>query len=190
MHIIKAHEPSVTLFSNDGDVRVFKSRSDALKQLGLSWIRENVAAEFVAYRYNDRLLAYDATREREVWISRPVYRHAEYVMRDDTGAKLTPADFRPLKGYGAKSWARRYWHMWESWSGEGQVPGIGRSRGGHGHRRLRTFGERRDAQVLEDEVPPRGKRSVRNVPNPYDDYSISTWGVRSWKRFRKTQWKA
>ena len=25
LHIIKAHEPSVTLFSRDGEVRVFKS---------------------------------------------------------------------------------------------------------------------------------------------------------------------
>jgi hypothetical protein len=190
MHIIKAHEPPVTLFSRDGEVRVFKSLSDALKQLGMSWIRENVAAEFVDFLHVERFLRFDEAKDRSVWDRQPVYRTAHYVMRDDTGAKLTQGDFQKLVVTRRRSRWARYSRPLDTWNGEGPVPGIGRWHGGHYYRRLKTTNERRQAVPVDDEPAPRGKRSASNIPQSWDDHPIGTWGVRSWKRFRRQQWKA
>lgn len=56
---------------------------------------------------------------------------------------------------------------------------------GHGHhfRLLRTNNERRQiASSVEQGVPVRAKRNGRGLPNSWDDFNRSTWGIKwSWK---------
>lgn len=190
MHIIKAHEPSVTLFSRDGEVRVFKSHSDALRLLGMTWIRENVAADFVEFLHVERFLRYDPSTDRSAWDRQPVYRSARYVMRDDTGAKLTQGDFQKLVVTRRRNRWARYSRPLDTWNGEGPVPCIGRTRGGHCCRRLKTTNERRQAVPVDDEPAPRVKRNARNIPSSWDDIAVGAWRVRNWKHYRHQQWKA
>lgn len=76
----------------------------------------------------------------------------------------------------------------------GPVPGTGRKRHrlracGVFFRRPRTYAERRAAVESRDEgMPFRGKR--RNVPSAWDDIVRSDRADRSWKRHRRTRWRA
>ena len=107
-------------------------------------------------------------------------------MRDDAGGVVMAATFHPLieRRWPAR-WSRR-WRMWETWSGEGPVPGVRCHRGGrHYFRRPKSMMERRQAAFVakeEGEVAPRGARSCCNLPNAYDDYCVASRDDRSWKR--------
>ncbi len=63
------------------------------------------------------------------------------------------------------------------------------------HRRPRTTQERRAngkglfLDIDEYRIKLRGKRNIPNLVDAWDDIMKSTWGHRSWKRHRKTQWK-
>lgn len=61
------------------------------------------------------------------------------------------------------------------------VPGTGRKWRYHGERKPKTKQER------SQEVPTRAKRNSTNLPTSWDD--IYSENQRSWKKFRKTQWK-
>lgn len=182
MYPIKRYETAVTLFGEDGSVAVFKSKARALHALGIRWIRESVGRDFV--RFSHHSCAGDAR------VPEPVYLLARYVMRDDFGGALTAADFEPLVR--RRRYLGRYGEAWQTWSGEGPVPGVHKYRGGrYCHRRIRYAGALRQAEVVveDGEVPARGKRSRAGLPNAWDDIQSSTWGHRSWKRFRCAQWR-
>lgn len=183
MHIIKKYETSVTLFSVNGGVWVYKSKRAAIKELGYYWIQNNVAKDFVTFSHRERLWSADG----EGWTERPVYRGANYVMRDDLGEALTVGDFAEFKPVYRPRWYRKL----ENWNGVGPVPGISRPRGYRWTRRVGTTNERRQAQVLDEfDVPPRARRNARNLPTVWDDIPIAAREDRNWKRFRKTQWKS
>lgn len=60
------------------------------------------------------------------------------------------------------------------------------------YRRIRTTHERRWAHAWDDEefAPKvRSRRNARNLPNSWDDIPRFDWRHRSWKRYRKHQWK-
>lgn len=183
MHVIKAHEPSVTLFSVSGDVRIFASMTDALRQLGYRWISENVRAEFVAFSHVERRLS-----DNDVWFSRACYHSARYVMRDDTGAKLTAGDFSDLRRARRLPWWVRHRSQLQRWDGAGPVPYVHRPSNCSYYRRPRTLNERRMGEVVDDEPAPRaGRASI--IPSDWDDRRVAAREVRNWKNFRRTQWK-
>ncbi len=71
------------------------------------------------------------------------------------------------------------------------IPGTKR-RHRRSYRAIRTFQERRYAvNVLEEEFEPkwRNSRNNHNLPNSWDDIGYSDWRDRSWKCYRKHQWK-
>jgi hypothetical protein len=177
MHIIKAYEPSVTLFAVDGEVRVFRSKADALRQLGYRWICEHVREDFVVFSYVERKLV-----ARDVWSSHPFYHRAHYVMRDDAGAKVTASDFAELRA------ARRLPYWLQRWNGVGPVPYVHRPTQGHYYRRPQTLNERKLAQALDGEPAPRAGRATV-VPSDWDDRCVASRRERNWKKFRRTQWK-
>lgn len=188
MHQIPEYQTAVTLFSRDGEVQVYRTMKEALKALGTRWIAANVGAHFRVFDHNARHFDTD----RRTWVSEPQYVERNYIMRNDAGEVVTAADFYPLAE--RRRW--RGWYRWgralENWNGVGPVPCIGRPRGGHYYRRPETMMERRQAAMVlkeEGEVAPRGKRSLKHLPNAWDDYRVAARDERGWKRHRRTQYR-
>lgn len=78
---------------------------------------------------------------------------------------------------------------------EAPVPRTGKRGGGRYYRRMKTTQERRealgllaDAEAAEYGVKARPARNGSNLPHAWDDFPIQR-DDRSWKRFRKNQWK-
>lgn len=187
MHHIPPYETSITLFSRDGEVTVFRSLKAAYKELGRRWISENVGAHFRVFDGIDRRL----DERRGIWVYGPRYVEHKFIMRDDFGDVVTLANFDAA--IQRKRYRYRWSYLLEDWNGEGPVPGVHRWRKGHYWRRPQTMMERRQAGLVlkeEGEVPPRPSRRDNYLPNAWDDLPISSRYVKSWKRHRKTQWKA
>ena len=188
MHQIPEYQTSVTLFHRDGEVWVYRTLKEALKALGSSWIAANVGAHFRVFDHAARRF----DQVRNAWIREPIYVERAFIMRDDAGGVVTAADFQPL--IQRRRW--RGWHRWgrmlETWNGEGPVPGVRCRRGGrHWYRRPHSMMERRQAAYVakeEGEVAPRGKRSLKHLPNAWDDYCVAARDDRGWKRHRRTQY--
>lgn len=194
MHIIPRRPRGVTLFSSTGEVQHFVSFTDAQRRLGMRWIAANVSAQFRTYDHTvwhtasgrlSYLQPYDVAAYPEQH-----YLTAHFIMRDDAGVAVTAADFQTEKRFVRKwGWAYRL----RFWNGEGPVPGVHRQRAGYHYcRRVSHMNARRGAETFVDEgeVPPRFARQVHALPQPYDDYMVAAREDRSWKRHRKTQWKA
>ena len=169
MHIIPPYEPKVILTTWEGITRTFASRKVALNALGINYIR---------HRVHNRV-------DAELRWSTLVTEH---------GQCLSAADFRDLFAEENPLWhlsfALRRAHR--TWNGEGPVPGTGVGRGGHCHRRPKTMNERRQNAFWDGEAGEpraRGARRPSMLPHSWDDLSIGSYGHRSWKRNRKTQWK-
>lgn len=71
------------------------------------------------------------------------------------------------------------------------IPGTGVRRRGRSYRRPATQSERRYNQPLFDEGEPeiRGARKIHVIVNAWDDIWRDHWNKKSWKRFRRTQWR-
>jgi hypothetical protein len=187
MVIIKPYQSAVSLFGADGSVRVFKSLEHAYRELGERFIGSDVGREFCVFRYATSVWTERAGEM--VQCREPVYDYYRYVLRDDAGCALTIGDFAHLRA--RRRHRGRYGFALATWNGEGSVPGIGRLRGGHYFRRMHTMAERRAAQLMDEcEVAPRAARNASNLPNSWDDHHVRSREDRSWKRFRKTRWKA
>lgn len=181
MHIITPYETAVSLFARDGGVRTYASRREALRELGASFIRNCVAEhfwEFAGYTWS--------WRDGDLVCGERQYNTASYIMRDDTGAPLTWADFAGLV---AKR--RRLGRYASFWNGGGPVPHRGRWHHTRRCRRPQTCNELRQAIPVQDEgeVAPRSSRNLTHLPNSWDDYMRATDRDRNWKRHRKHQWK-
>lgn len=78
------------------------------------------------------------------------------------------------------------------WNRSLPVPGTGRRRGGNAYRHMRTWSERREGCFVDFEAgerPPRSARSPSSLPTVWDDVVRSDYRNRSWKHYRKQQWK-
>lgn len=169
MHIIRQHQTSITLFKRNGSVVVFRSMKEALKKLGYSWITSNVGPHFCVS-------------------SGAGYVDYPCIMRNDVGEIVTADCFialrvKPVGPYRA--------HLFQYWNGSGPVPGAGKNRVSHYFRNIRYINAKRAAQHFSDEgeFAPRAARSVNLLPDAWDDLKISSKRFRSWKQFRKTQWR-
>jgi hypothetical protein len=90
----------------------------------------------------------------------------------------------------AYRWTRRN-TKWVEFRRE-PMPGIQCRRGGSGGwlRHPATVAERRAwYEALDQEVKPRGRRSPASLPTNWDDIQRGDYGIRNWKKFRKTQWR-
>jgi hypothetical protein len=187
VHQIHQYQSGVKLLSCDGRVSVYPSLRAAFKALGERWIGDNVGANFRVFDYSARWF----DEVRNAWVREPRYVVHDFIMRDDAGGVVTLASFHPFI-------VRRRRLRWQdplnTWNGEGPVPGVHCHRGGrHYFRRPQSMMERRQAALVlkeEGEVAPRSARSFCNLPDAYDDCSVSSIGDRCWKRYRRTQWKA
>jgi hypothetical protein len=181
MHVIPPAKSAIFLFSREGLVRQFESHSEALTQLSLRWISENVGRYFHEYLGSGRALV-----SGEVSLH---YQNAGFVLRDTTGQPLVAKDFyaarramSPLVPFS--------WNKYALWNGEGPVPGTGRRGSYRQFRNPGTQALRRSASHFEGEPPIRARRNATNLPSSWDDVSRKDRQSNSWKRYRKTQWKA
>lgn len=188
MHTIPPYETAVSLFHRDSDVWVYPTLKAALRELGFSWIQQNVGKEFREFSCAEQIQVRCGDQPRYIVTERHYAEHA-FVMRDDFGKALTALDFQPLRPYRTKGYRR--WR--ETWNGEGPVPHTGRwRRGGHYFRAVRFAPEMRlSIPVKEDGEPaPRPSRNFANLPDSWDDYPVRSRWNNNWKRYRRQQWKA
>lgn len=197
--------PAVTLFHISGKVRVFKSLESAISNLSVRWIRSNVGAQFKkpfrkAGHFSSQLNSFfDCGSESCVYCND---KGVEWIMRDDQGTVITGSTKQVTEYFSSSKKIEFYGSVSESyfnraqaasrWNGIGAVPCIRKRKAGwHAFRSVSHFNELKSAQVIkeEGEVLPRASRNVANLPNSWDDYSISSYKVKNWKRYRKTQWK-
>lgn len=168
MYIIPPFEAGVTLFYPNGTSRLFANRRLLLNALGLSCLRRAVGPRL------DPSLNW------------------RYVIRDENGTPLFARDFEHLAPHNALEFYGRYGRV--NWNGEGPVPHTGRSHRYHVFRSaMRTAQERRlhaFVDVEAGEPPPRACRTGFNLPSNYSDFARSDYDTRSWKHYRKNQWKA
>ncbi len=111
-----------------------------------------------------------------------------YIMRNDFGESVTAEFFAVLR---LKS-ARPYWaRQFKYWNGDGPVPGTDRRGSGHYFRNIRYINAKRAAHYFSDEgeIAPRAARSVVRLPDAWDDLAIASRHCRSWKQYRKVQWR-
>lgn len=168
MQSIPPYQPAIKIFSHAGLVATCDSLEAALSFLGDSWVEAYV----YAYRFGELACK------------------PGFILRTEAGEEVAPEAILSL--YRARMVFRgRRWRSFNEWNGTGPVPGTGRPRGGHYYRRIRNANERRQAFWIaeEGEVAPRPARNFKNLPDNWDDYRVSARESRSWKRFRKTQYK-
>ncbi len=183
MVIIRPHITAVTLFRQNGEMRVFASINDAFSILGFSWIKKNVGKNFRVFSHVTELGGLECRRE-------PVYRMHEYIMRDDCGEPLTIEDFNVLRIQRQEKRRFRRGALGRG-DGAGLAPYIHKRKKGYYFRCIAFINAYRVAEtfVEEGEVPPRPRRNAMNLPNNWDDYCVAARSNRNWKQFRRTQWK-
>jgi hypothetical protein len=190
MIVIPPYQTAVSLFCKDGSVSVYASLAQAKKELGIRWIARSVGKHFREYLCTTR--TYDTDDDGNlVTVRKPEFQESEYVMRDDAGQPVTLADFQALTSREKyiSYWARKY----ATWNGEGPVPGVRKWRGGrHYFRHFHVMHSRRQASFFaeEGEVAPRCSQNEHGIPDPWDDQHVSAREDRSWKRYRRTQYKS
>ena len=169
MHIIRQHQTSITLFERNGDVVVFRSMKEAIKKLGYSWIRSNVGPHF------------------RIFLGGP-YINYQYILRNDVGETVTAESFADVRIKPGGKYPKRQPLNWDV---PGPVPFTGRCSSGHYFRSIRYINAKRAAQyVLEEgEIAPRASRTRKVLPDAWDDFVILSRRHRSWKQFRRTQWR-
>ena len=175
MQSIPPYKPAIHVFGREGLVATYISLEAAIDALGASWL-EAYASDYY-------------TSATQLIFGRPES-YTPFALRTEDGDAISPALIMSI--YRARIVCRgRRWRALNQWNGTGPVPGTGRRRGGHFYRRVRHANERRQAfWVSEDgEVAPRPARSFKNLPDNWDDHQVSARESRSWKRFRKTQYK-
>jgi hypothetical protein len=188
MYIVKKYQTAVTLFSREGGVWRYRTIRALVNDLGLNWVGNHVAEHFRVYSYTERRTAEGRFFHGgcgPVYYTR-IYKEARYVLRDDAGKVVT---------YG-QCWnaVREPWRAVQAKRAtEGPVEGTGKRRKRYHRRRGAQFiNAVRAAETFaeEGEVAVRVARGVNLLQSRWDsDYYYGHHVERSWKKFRRTQWK-
>ena len=126
--------------------------------------------------------------ERRVWnIGLSCYmREHRWVAITDKGTVIRPETIVGLvREYSYRKWKSRYGNQPKWFSGHKRTNGSS-------YRKFKTFQERKMsvARIVEDGEPPiRCGRNIHSLPNTWDDIPRSK-SHRSWKSYRKHQWKS
>lgn len=154
----------LTLFRLNEEPRTFSGYRHLLNEIGACTVRKSLCSKL--YRA----------------------RTGQFTVQDENYRTLTLHDFGPYMVGPYEDYRTVLYDI-----RNGPVENTGRPRGGHYFRRFATFAERRDNgawRAEEGEPPPRASRMGHNLPCAWDDYSRSDWNVKSWKHYRKTQYRA
>ncbi len=164
---------------------VFYGMEDLCEGLTLTFIEECVGKNFgdlikivtkrkSGFYYDKETRSFGHTQKEEAR-----YDPAEWILRTETGDKLTAEYLSPLY------WKFRYRYC-RPW-----INRQGRRARAYGHwRGPRTSNEKRQAFVLKDEGEPsiRGRRNSNNLPTGWDDYythNDACWKTQYKKRKRQ-----
>jgi hypothetical protein len=188
MHVIPSvpeRETQVYLHCRGTITRAFNSVEDLCRELALSFVEE-----FVGLHYDSNIKIVTKPRsgitwDKEFWKiywrspEEYFYRLADFIIRTETGEKLTAEDLRPV-----------YWRLrarrhipWRNRHGR-------KTEGCYGtYRHPKTTNERRQAFRNRDEDEPviRARRNHKNIIHAWDDrnaHSEKSWKAQS-KRKRQ-----
>lgn len=189
----------VFLYGRNGTVQEFASKDAAYKELGFNFIAYTVAVHLgdVADNYTIKGMNMHPKNE-ELGRMNPYTTQkklGDFVLRNEHGDILTIVDFESQDG--AKNFDFSYYRnpFLRGWDGIGPVPGTGRrKRYSRWLRRPKTIAAIRSSLsvVKEDGEPDfRGnrKRGWSTLPTNWDDIYRDSYRDRSWKSFRKNQWR-
>ncbi len=157
--------------------RVYNSVEDLCRDMPLDFIEE-----WVGYQYNDTIkvvtkrrsgMNWDKETSTFYWMNPEeyFYRSADFIIRTDTGEKLTAEELRPvywrLRSRPYRPWAHRHGRKTDGCYGT--------------YRHPKTTNERRQAFQNKDENEPpiRARRNHNNLINAWDDRNADT--EKSWK---------
>ncbi len=182
IEVPKFHPPFV-LSERDGTRRTFFTRLEVVKALGESFLREALGEAFTA----DTVKFHHYGKD-EYW-PEVVCKGVRYVLTDSRGRVMQASDFADLFRPYQPWWVYRY----RFYNGQGPVPGTRKWKAGHHmFRHPRTAQERRMALVADPDdalALPRPRRTGLHLPSAWDDLYPKARRNRSWKQFRKTQYK-
>lgn len=194
MHKISAYEARVFLFYKNGGRTTYASKSQALKILGQKFIRNEVGENFIQFSHREwPSIHWDSNGDMGPSIpGEVIFKHSNFIMRDEFGKTLTLADFMDLIHMGKEPVRSLYFYRFGYYCGEGPVPGTGKSRSHRGSyfKVFSSVPEMRQNQVIEaDEPVARAQRNLHNLSSAWDDDIRKDRRNKNWKRFRKTQYK-
>lgn len=200
MHNVPKFEPRIFVYTRGDTTWEFKNIRDAADWL---FAREGFYSleELVGRNWSDTFSRWEYSpwkRDKWPWSrqNKLVHYPVRYIVRSELGDVIEYDDL-----YKARSPRKPYryqtrWLMQEKAKfRDGPVPCTGKRTWGHWLRHPKTTSERRvttghenDEDLLEYGVKIRGRRRGHNLPNAWDDIPRSEKG-RSWKNYRKHQWK-
>lgn len=177
---------TIELISYTGVVSVYSSKKEVYQKLGLNFLVNQVAFEIAEkkkeYHWKDYYVKKDTDLFKAVLPKDNQLAIGDFILRDSNNNILTVEDFFEyitISHYVGK--VKR---------GE-SVRGVHRLRTGHYFRKPRTYNEIKKSFVVkeEGEVEPRKKRSFRKIPTDRHDIHVASRCDRSWKNYRKNQYK-
>lgn len=191
---------AVFLYGRNGTVQEFANKDVAYRELGFSFIAYTVAVhigDVIADKYN--FSAFNLhPKNAELARMNPYTTQkkiGDFVLRNEYGEILTIADFYEQDERLKNKDNYHINYRLRDWNGVGPVPGTGyKKRYGRWLRSPRTTSAIRSSLsvVKEDGEPEfRGnrRRGWSTLPTRWDDVYKDSYRDRSWKSFRKTQWK-
>jgi len=190
---------TVYLYEASGKVTIYDNKKSAYEALGFSFIAYTAGVELADT--NKKIDMYSPNCERKKThtfirlcgeYARGAY-YSEYVLVNDYREILTIDDFAAIIDEERKYKPLYPWlyDRYNNWNGQGPVPGTGKKTFSHCWRHPKTLAALRASYVCKEDMEPemRGSRKRGILPTAWDDYRRSSLYDRSWKRFRKTQYK-
>jgi hypothetical protein len=175
MHVIPPYEAGVTLFHYSGTSQFFASRRALFEHLG--WYR---LSRYLGPYFDESRWSYVARAAGQVLSPADFYEFRSPAKLNMSGGSLVARhEYREELRRRAKPRS-------------GPVPGIHRRRGGNAYRIPGTANERRANAFVDwesGEPAVRAARSWKALPSTWDDLERSDYRMRSWKQYRKHQWK-
>ncbi len=193
---------TVFLYSAKGDVVVYDSKTIAFRELGFNFIAFSTGKElrilgklFSHFIYPEHVRKNTDVFNKHYPNSRQLH-HADFILVNEYGEVLSIDDFEDvIISERAKNDKKAYFtkrREIKGWNGTGPVPYTGGWRKGHYFRHPVTLQALKAACGIckeEGEPPMRGNRTRKNIPDSWSDIHRSDRYDRSWKNYRKQQYK-
>jgi hypothetical protein len=197
MYIVPEVRPKVYLIHRDGTKWEFKNLEEAaneLRRLGYynprnSFMSTPVVGDHFKIHRSDYM--YD-----DEVIGSIIY--YDYIVRDEYGRVITVNDLKDSVSPTSR-WRKKRLSEIEFCKKHFRgipIPYTGRRGYSSCYRHIYTTQEHRENDFLrydedaqEYNIKPRARRTMKNLPNAWDDIARSDWDAKNWKHRRKTQWK-
>lgn len=177
--------PTITVHTRHKGVFTYDCLETAVLKINHSYPIENLkygwlySSESYLF-YGDDVVFYDEIGKIPVWKVKETFYNIPYELRDWQGA-----------------WRRDRSRLFNQYTfRRGPVPGTRKWRRGSYFKAFKTLNEARanefllyDEEMNEYGIRPRSSRRYGSLPNSWDDYDRSDYGIKNWKKYRSKQWK-